>query len=104
MAAPFASFKQAISDKLLFKGWYDQLTFMQQTVLLAFYGVPLRSQEHRQCWAILNGAYTADPLGYPTEIGEFPYTPRSSPTRPCWAGTSTTSSRARNRAWSSSRR
>jgi hypothetical protein len=72
-SSPYFPFEEAISDKLLFKTWFDQLSDLQQTALLAYYGVPLRSPEHRRAWAILNGACTFDELGYPLEVFDFPY-------------------------------
>jgi hypothetical protein len=69
---PFAA---AISDKLLFKAWYDKLSLLQQVTLRAYYGLPLETADQRAGWAILNDACVYDELGYPTEVFDFPYEP-----------------------------
>jgi hypothetical protein len=74
--SPFVSFEEAITDKLLFKVWYEQLSPMQQTVLRAYYGLPITTDAHRFCWAVLNNSCQEDELGYPVEVREFPYSPK----------------------------
>ena len=77
MASPvFESFADAITDPLLFKTWYDDLSVMQQVVLRAYYGLPLEDQRQRDAWAILNDSCTQDELGYPTSVTPVPYVPK----------------------------
>ena len=69
-------FAEVISDPLLLKGAFDQLSVEQQTLLKSIYGLPLKKEEEKRAWAILQGRAEYDHLGFPTKVFEWPYTPR----------------------------
>lgn len=68
-------FAEAISEPLLLKARFSQLSLPQQTALKAFYGCELNSEE-QSLWALFNGRATYDHLGYPVHIDPLTYLPR----------------------------
>jgi hypothetical protein len=68
-------FIEAISDKLLLKRRFDELSVQQQAALKIFYGLPLSPQE-LDFWALSQGNAIYDHLGYPTSIAPLTYVPR----------------------------
>ena len=62
-------------DKLMGKLW-KQLSVPQQTILLAAYGQPLPTKNHLAAWAMLNGNFIHDELGYPKSIQPLEYVPK----------------------------
>jgi len=69
-------FEEAVSEKLLLKKRFDELSIPQQTILLAFYGCPLPTEEHKLAWAVFQESCDYDELGYPLNVRPFPYVPR----------------------------
>lgn len=68
-------FAEAISDPLLLKKRWEELSLPQQVVLKALYGLPLKGKELDH-WAMLQGSATFDELGYPTSITPIEYEPK----------------------------
>lgn len=68
-------FSLAIADPKLLKPRFDRLSKPQQTVLKAFYGMPL-SDEELVFWSIFQGGATYDDLGYVTGVVLQPYKPK----------------------------
>lgn len=71
-------FREAVEEKLLLKARWEQLSEPQKVILLALYGEEL-SQEQQEIWAMLQGGWEFDELGFPTRkiLGAVePYTPR----------------------------
>jgi len=76
MATPIRDrvpFSQVINDDKLMGKLWKKLSVPQQTILLAAYGLELPTKDHYAAWAILNGEFEHDDLGYPTKIRNFPY-------------------------------
>jgi hypothetical protein len=70
-------FAVAISDPLLLKRQWEQLSRAQRVVLKAFYGLPLDGEEDHRIWSAMQGAGVYDELGYLKDIThDVPYVPR----------------------------
>lgn len=68
-------FELAIAAPKLLKPRWDKLSFPQQTILRAFYGLPL-DEKGKYYWSIFQGGATYDRLGYVTAVQEIPYKPK----------------------------
>jgi len=69
------SFEEAISDSLLLKKRWEEMSRPQQVILKAFYGLPL-TEEDLFHWAVLQGNATHDELGYVTSVTPMAYVPK----------------------------
>lgn len=68
-------FLEAISEPLLLKAAFSELSLPQQVALKALYGLPLKGEE-LTIWSIFQGGATYDHLGYPTAVMNIPYSPK----------------------------
>lgn len=68
-------FAEAISEPLLLRPAFDELSLPQQVALKSFYGLPLNDQE-LYYWSIFQGGVTYDSVGYPTKVVPVPYEPK----------------------------
>lgn len=84
-ALPRVPFATAIADPKLLKPRWDTLSVPQQTILKAFYGLPLNEQELR-FWSVSQGGATYDELGYVVGLEEIPYTPKEYDTLNLYVG------------------
>lgn len=75
-------FEEAISERLLLKKPWGELTKPQQAILKIFYGLPL-DEEGLRYWSILQGGAEYDHLGYVTRWWPIPYEPK--PYKEMWA-------------------
>jgi hypothetical protein len=69
------SFAEAISEPLLLKKAFEELSCPQQVALKSFYGLDLNEEELRY-WSIFQGGAEFDHLGYPQKITPVPYVPK----------------------------
>ena len=69
-------FADVISDPILMKPLWDQLSTPQQVCLRAFYGLPLTTDAELDAWAVLQDSCTYDELGYVTSVTRVPYDPQ----------------------------
>jgi hypothetical protein len=83
-------FWEAIHEKNLLKPRFDQLSFPQQTALLAMYGCELDSKltdkrgfTHLDYWCASQGAGEHDELGYLRKVTRIPYAPKEF--AECWS-------------------
>lgn len=67
-------FEEAITEKLLLKERFSQLSLPQQVALKGFYGVPLTPEEI-DIWSMFHNHATYDHLGFPVGIDTIDYTP-----------------------------
>lgn len=78
-------FELAIKDKNLLKPRFDRLSVPQQTILKAFYGLPLNEQE-LVFWSVSQGGATYDDLGYVKTVTMVPYRPKEYDTLVLYVG------------------
>lgn len=68
-------FEEAISEPLLLKKSFDELSVPQQVALKAFYGLPLAGRE-LDLWSMFQEQGTYDELGYPLTTRPLDYVPK----------------------------
>lgn len=69
-------FEEAISEKVLLKKRWKELSLPQQVALKAFYGLPLEGDE-LVIWSAFQGGATYDHLGYIESVETIPYVPKA---------------------------
>lgn len=65
----------AISDKILLKPWWDNMTKPQQVVIKSLYGLDL-DEEEQLIFSMFQESCEIDELGYPTKVTRVPYIPK----------------------------
>ncbi len=78
------SFEEAVTDENLLKITFDQFSFPQKVILKALYGCTLSEKvinpdtgwNELDYWAIVQGNFDHDELGYVTKIHPTPYIPK----------------------------
>lgn len=65
-----------IEQKQFLKPLWDEFSVPQQTVIKAFYGLPLVSEAEQRAWAVLNDSCEYDDLGFVTAWTPVEYVPK----------------------------
>jgi hypothetical protein len=78
-------FELAIKDPKLLGTRFNRLSVPQQTILKAFYGLPL-NEEELVFWSVSQGGATYDDLGYVKTVTMVPYRPKEYDTLTLYVG------------------